>query len=85
MGEREVVESYARQFATFGPMVEQVRSSARSRLVWFVALAGFVILNGKSLWDPLAGSSFTGILLGATNRALGDRRAHGRRHAFRNR
>ncbi|MCJ7529940.1 MAG: hypothetical protein MUO64_02760 [Anaerolineales bacterium] len=63
MGERQVVESYARQVATFRPMAEQVRSSARSRLVWFVALSGFVILNGKALWDPIAQVSFTGLPL----------------------
>ena len=63
MGEKEVVESYARQFGTFRPLAEQARSSARSRLVWFVALSGFVILNGKPLWDSIAGRAFTGVPL----------------------
>lgn len=60
MGEKQVVESYSRQFATFRSIADQTRSSAKSRLVWFVALSGFVILNGKDLWDSLAEVSFTG-------------------------
>jgi hypothetical protein len=63
MGEKEVVESYARQFSTFRPQAEQLRSSARSRLVWFVAIAGFVIVNGKAVWDPIANSDFKGVPL----------------------
>jgi hypothetical protein len=63
MGEKQVVESYSRQFSALRPIAEQSRSSAKSRLVWFVALSGFVILNGKDLWDSIAQVSFTGVSL----------------------
>ena len=63
MGTQEVVESYLRNFPTLREIAEQTRSSAKSRLVWFVAIAGFVILNGKQIWDPIAEVRFTGVPL----------------------
>ncbi|NOT04911.1 MAG: hypothetical protein HOP27_09975 [Anaerolineales bacterium] len=63
MGEKQIVESFARQSAAFRPLAQQVRSGARSRMVWFVALCGFVILNGKTLWDSIAQAYFSGLPL----------------------
>jgi len=60
---KDVVESYSRIFGGFREIAEETRASARSRLVWFVAIAGFAILNGKKIWDPIADGEFTGIAL----------------------
>jgi hypothetical protein len=65
MGTVEVVESYLRVFAGFREIAEGTRNAARTRLVWFVAIAGFSILNGKSLWDQLGRAQFDGVLLAA--------------------
>jgi len=63
MGTQEVVESYYRTFTGFRTMAVQIRSSAQTRLVWFVGIAGFAILNGKALWDALSAGSFSGLPL----------------------
>lgn len=63
MGNKEDMERYLNQLGKFQDNVVRMRSSARSRLVWFVAIAGFVILYGKNLWDPIAGHCFKGIHL----------------------
>jgi len=65
MGTVEIVESYLRVFTGFRDIVESTRDSARTRLVWVVAIAGFAILNGKPLWDQLGRTQFEGILLAA--------------------
>jgi hypothetical protein len=63
MGTEQVVESYLRVFSGFKEIAESTRSSARTRLVWFVAIAGFAALNGKPFWDELGRVQFRGILL----------------------
>jgi len=63
VGTEQVVESYLRVFSSFKEIAESTRSSARTRLVWFVAIAGFAVLNGKPLWDELGRVHFRGILL----------------------
>jgi len=60
---KAVVESYLRIFSGLREIAEETRASARSRLVWFVAIAGFAILNGKKIWDPIAEREITGIAL----------------------
>jgi len=64
MNTEKVVESYLRVFSGTREIAESTRGSARSRLVWFVAIAGFAILNGKPLWDELGRTHFRGIVLG---------------------
>lgn len=63
MGTEQIVESYLRVFSGFQAIAESTRNSAKSRLVWFVAIAGFAILNGQVLWDELGREHFDGILL----------------------
>ena len=63
MRTEEVIESYSRIFGGFYEMAEKTRASAKNRLVWFVAIAGFAILNGKNFWDPVADGEFTGVAL----------------------
>ena len=65
MGTVEVVEAYLRVFSGFRDIAESTRNSARNRLLWFVAIAGFAILNGNPLWDGLGRVHFSGILLAA--------------------
>jgi hypothetical protein len=60
MGSQEVVASYARLFVESRKMVAEIRSSARTRLVWFVAVAGFAFLNGPPFWSAIASRTFAG-------------------------
>ena len=60
MSTRDVVSSYARTLATSRMIASETRSSARTRLVWFVAIAGFALLNGPTIWSAIGGRTFAG-------------------------
>ena len=51
----EVVESYFQTFSKSREFVSQTRASALTRLVWFVAISGYVLINGEPYWAKLAG------------------------------
>jgi hypothetical protein len=60
MNEIEIVESFIKTIERRFKIVQETRHSALSRLVWIVAIAGFVLLNGRSLWDVLVEQSLRG-------------------------
>jgi hypothetical protein len=63
MGKKEIVESYEKVFLSFREPIQASRSSARARLVWFVGIAGYALLNAKGYWEALGGRQFSGIEL----------------------
>jgi hypothetical protein len=60
MSTKGVAESYSRIFESLREIAEQTRTSAKARLVWFAAISGFAILNGKKLWDSITVGEFVG-------------------------
>ncbi len=63
MGKKEIVESYEKLFLSIREPIFKTRASARERLVWFVGIAGYAILNAKVFWDALGNCQFIGIEL----------------------
>ncbi len=63
MSIKGVVDSYRRIFEGTREIAESTRLSAKTRLVWFVAISGFAVLNGKKLWDSIAPGEFIGLAL----------------------
>lgn len=57
---RSIVERYFEQVKRHPEIRNQTLASAMARLTWFTAISGFVVLNGRSLWEALAGRSFEG-------------------------
>jgi hypothetical protein len=56
----EIVRSFAR---TVEREIEQRKAlvqQTRTRLVWFVAISGYVLLNGKTLWESIIARTATG-------------------------
>ena len=51
----EVLESYEKVFLAIRQAVTASRGPFLSRLVWYVAIAGYAILNAPTLWATLAG------------------------------
>jgi len=43
--------------------VSDIMSSARRRMVWFTAIAGYIVLNARPVWDSIACYNFKGIWL----------------------
>ena len=60
MSQKDVVDSYASMIEISQKLAVEVRTSALTRLVWFVAIAGYVLLNAKPLWEALSGHTFSG-------------------------
>jgi hypothetical protein len=60
---KEIVESYEKVFLSFREPIRETRTSARARLVWFVGIAGYALLNAKVYWEALGGRQFSGIEL----------------------
>jgi hypothetical protein len=63
MSKKDIVESYEKIFLSFRDPVFKTRASARERLVWFVGIAGYALLNAKVFWDALGNRQFVGIQL----------------------
>lgn len=63
MSKKEIVESYEKVFLSFREPIYKTRISARERLVWFVGIAGYALLNAKVFWDALGNRKFIGIEL----------------------
>ena len=63
MKSKEAMERYKQQYIELYEICCKVRFSARSRLIWFVAIAGFVMIYGKTLWDSIVNREFTGFPL----------------------
>jgi hypothetical protein len=63
MGKKEIVESYEKVFLSIREPIFKTRTSARERLVWFVGIAGYALLNAKAFWDALGNCQFIGIEL----------------------
>lgn len=61
MSQKDILESYEKVFLSFREPIQKTRASARERLVWFVGIAGYAILNAKVYWEALGGRTFTGI------------------------
>lgn len=60
MNNKEFVESYEKVFLTFREPMRETRTSARTRLVWFVGIAGYALLNAKVYWEALGNRQFSG-------------------------
>ncbi len=61
MSRKDVVESYEKVFLSLREPIRETRTSARQRLVWFVGIAGYAILNAKVYWEVLGGKKFSGV------------------------
>lgn len=48
-----VARSYLENLHRAQRMVSEIRSSALTRLVWFVAVSGYVLFNAKDFWDGI--------------------------------
>ena len=51
--DRGFVERYFEQVKRHPELAKGTRRSAQGRLVWFVAISGFALLNGQALWTAL--------------------------------
>lgn len=60
MSQKDIVESYEKVFLSFREPIRETRASARERLVWFVGIAGYALLNAKVYWEALGGRQFSG-------------------------
>ncbi len=63
MNKDAIVESYEKVFLTFRESIQEIRLSARTRLVWFVGIAGYALLNSKTYWEALGERQFSKIEL----------------------
>ena len=63
MRKQDIVESYEKVFLTIREPIRETRTSARTRLVWFVGIAGYALLNAKGYWEALGGRQFSRIEL----------------------
>lgn len=63
MSKKDIVESYEKIFLSFREPIFKTRESARQRLVWFVGIAGYALLNSQVFWNALGNRQFTGINL----------------------
>ncbi len=57
---QSAVESFADMLGRDHKLASEVRASALSRLVWYVAIAGFMIVNAKPYWEVFRGHSLLG-------------------------
>lgn len=63
MGIEEVVEGHYHFLTSSNEVSEKINDSVKNRLVWYVAIASFVILKGRQLWDALGLVEFNGVTL----------------------
>ena len=54
------MESYHKTFLSFREPILHARESARGRLVWFVGIAGYALINARSFWEALSIRNLTG-------------------------
>jgi hypothetical protein len=52
---KEIVESYLVSLNRSYEFISTLLQSTKTRLVWFVGLAGFGLINAQSYWENLAG------------------------------
>jgi hypothetical protein len=60
MGKKEIVESYEKVFLSFREPIKESRTSAKTRLVWFVGIAGYALLNAGPLSSAIAPHKLAG-------------------------
>jgi hypothetical protein len=60
MSTKDIVESYRTVFLEGRPMVADLRTSARARLIWFVGISGYALLNAKPYWEAMGQRTFAG-------------------------
>jgi len=63
MAEKDIVESYREKIVIARQMGVDGRAATLTRLVWFVGIAGYVLVNGRQLWDGIAGVPLVGFQL----------------------
>jgi hypothetical protein len=63
MSRKEWVESYSRMHEASYKLAVEIRKSAMTRLVWFTAISGYALINGRLFWETVRGQSLTGVVL----------------------
>ena len=63
MDKVQVLESYAERLSRDQELVASQNKSSASRLVWFVAIAGYAFLNVPIYLNTISGDSLSGIML----------------------
>ena len=61
MQQDEIVQSLANATQRGIEQYQSLAQASRTRLVWFVGISGFALLNGKQLWDAISNNPLSGI------------------------
>lgn len=56
----DLVDHYEKTFLLFREPIQKNRESSKTRLVWFVGIAGFALINGEQIWDAVSNNNFSG-------------------------
>lgn len=57
----KTLQSYPQLYYQSLELINQHRVALRTRLVWYVGISGYVLLNAKTLWDSVAQRPIVGL------------------------
>lgn len=63
MSGKEWVESFSRMHKNSYKLAVEIRKSAMTRLVWFTAISGYVLINGRLFWEAVREHPLAGVVL----------------------